>query len=66
MPAVLNASNEVAVEAFLKGKIKFYRITEAVISILESMDRAASEHTLDGILDADREARAIARKYLGI
>jgi len=57
LPAVLNASNEVAVEAFLKGQIRFCRITEAVMSIVSLMENVAEEHSLDGILAADKEAR---------
>ena len=57
LPAVLNASNEVAVDAFLKGHIKFYSITESVLEILSRMGSASEERTLDGILAYDNEAR---------
>lgn len=45
MPAVLNAANEVAVELFLKGKIKF-------LTIYEIIERAMERHTpveIDGV-----------------
>ena len=57
LPAVLNASNEIAVAEFLCGKIPFYTITEAVCSVVSEMECAASIHDLDGILHCDRQAR---------
>jgi 1-deoxy-D-xylulose-5-phosphate reductoisomerase len=59
LPAVLNAANEVAVEAFLAGQIAFpaiWRIVEG------AMDACAHEaHPgLDGLIAADREARVHA------
>ena len=46
LPAVLNAANEVAVEKFLKGQIKFPQITESVTSVIEKMDNAHMLHSL--------------------
>ncbi len=66
LPAVLNAANEVAVAEFLAGKIGFYTITESVLSVVNKMQNAADVHTLDGIIDCDRQARALARIELGI
>jgi len=57
-PAVLSAANEVAVDAFVRGRIAFGRIPEIIEA---AMDRAAShEATLEGVRNADREARNIA------
>jgi 1-deoxy-D-xylulose-5-phosphate reductoisomerase len=64
LPAVLNAANEIAVEKFLKGEIKFPQITKAVTKVIEKMDTAQSLHSLDDILAADREARAKALEIL--
>lgn len=64
--AVLNAANEVAVAAYLGEKIRFGQISECICHTLKEMPWAGEIHDLEGILDADREARAIARKYLGI
>ena len=61
MPAVLNAANEIAVEAFLSGKINFGKISETVISATEKLSSLSGENTLEGILKADSEARAVAR-----
>lgn len=58
-PTVLNAANEVAVEQFLAGAIRFLDIAKIVAATL---DRAGdgSELDLGAILDADRQAREIA------
>ena len=58
LPAVLNAANEVAVAEFLKGKIPFYAIAESVCETVAAMEEKANVHDLEGILTADREARA--------
>lgn len=57
LPAVLNAANEVAVDAFLNKKIGFYDITESVCETVKVLSDAKSVHSLDGILDYDRTAR---------
>ncbi len=64
VPAVLNAANEIAVDAFLHDKISFAAITESVLSVVMEMADAANVHTLDGILACDREARARTRSLL--
>lgn len=66
LPAVLNASNEVAVGAFLKNKIQFYSITEAVSEVMERLASASSVKTLDGILLMDKEARELTREFLRV
>ena len=64
LPAVLNAANEIAVDGFLKERIPFYRISEAVCETVEKLDNARYERTLDGILAYDIEARALAKRIL--
>ncbi|WP_439682632.1 1-deoxy-D-xylulose-5-phosphate reductoisomerase [Cupriavidus oxalaticus] len=59
-PTVLNAANEVAVEAFLGGKVRFTDIARLVAQVLQAAPAGAAE-TLDAILDADRMAREAAR-----
>ncbi len=56
LPAVLNAANEIAVEAYVNGRITFTQITEIV---QRTMDRhqPASHPTLEQILEADAWAR---------
>ena len=64
LPAVLNASNEVAVSAFLNNKIQFYSIIESVNQTMERLSYASNEKTLEGILAMDREARAVTKEFL--
>ncbi|WP_455282081.1 1-deoxy-D-xylulose-5-phosphate reductoisomerase [Cupriavidus necator] len=59
-PAVLNAANEVAVEAFLGGKVRFTDIAGIVRQVLEAAPQGAAD-TLEAVLDADRLAREAAR-----
>lgn len=66
MPAVLNAANEIAVNAFLNGKIPFYKITESVCNVADDMTYAKNAHTLEEILNCDREAREKTKRYLCI
>jgi 1-deoxy-D-xylulose-5-phosphate reductoisomerase len=62
-PAAFNAANEVAVAAFLAGRIPFGRIAEVIDVVLESLnDRPAN--TLDAVLSADRWARRRATQVL--
>jgi len=61
LPAVLNAANEVAVEAFVKGKINFPQITETVRRVMDA-HKVASHPTLEQIFKADAWARAEAAK----
>ena len=58
-PAVLNAANEVAVAAFLEGRIAFMDIPAAVDRALQSVPAVPAE-SLDAVLEADAMARAAA------
>ena len=58
-PAVLNAANEVAVAAFLEGRIAFMDIPAAVDRALQSVP-AVPAKSLDAVLEADAMARAAA------
>ena len=62
-PAVLNASNEVAVDAFLKGKIKFTQIPEIIKKALEKHN-PVSEPELEDIFKADAETRGFVNEIL--
>jgi 1-deoxy-D-xylulose-5-phosphate reductoisomerase len=62
MPAVLNAANEIAVEAFCNRKISFLCITETVRRTMEA--HSTGHHpSLDEILEADTWARSTAREH---
>ena len=63
-PAVLNAANEVAVEGFLGGSLGFLKIAEIVERVLDAMVGRTVD-SLEDVLAVDREAREIARKYVG-
>jgi 1-deoxy-D-xylulose-5-phosphate reductoisomerase len=63
LPAVLNAANEIAVEAFLKGQIPFPRIWKTVASTMQQTENLASP-SLDDIIRADALAREAAQEAL--
>ena len=60
-PAVLNAANEVAVAAFLKGVIGWSAIAETIREVLEDHD-GTTPNSVDVVIDADRRARERARR----
>jgi 1-deoxy-D-xylulose-5-phosphate reductoisomerase len=62
-PAALNAANEVAVAAFLAGRLRFTAIAETVEETLGAVDGAPARD-LDDLLAADAEARALAERAL--
>ena len=62
--AVLNAANEVAVEAFLQGQIRFTDIPVVVESALDGVPPSPAE-ALDSILRADQLARIFAASVIG-
>ena len=59
-PAVLSAADEVAVDAFLKEKIKFTDIPKLIYTVLKLAPRTEGDATLNQALDADRWARQVA------
>ncbi|HSZ04321.1 MAG TPA: 1-deoxy-D-xylulose-5-phosphate reductoisomerase [Solirubrobacteraceae bacterium] len=58
-PCVLNAANEIAVHAFLEGRLRFVEIPEVIERTLSEL---ASEPVLsfESLYEADRQARAVA------
>ena len=58
-PAVFNAANEVAVEAFLGGRIRFGRIAAVIEETLERQETEPAG-SLEAVQQADRAARAVA------
>ena len=59
-PAILNASNEIAVEAFLNEQIGFMDIPAVSDFVLNEIANSSAD-TLDMILDIDRQARQSAQ-----
>lgn len=64
LPAVLNAANETAVDAFLENKIKFNQIPVIVDKIM-NQHMVIANPDLEGILQADHWARNSAEKAIG-
>ena len=62
-PAWLSAANEVAVDAFLSGRIRWSRIAEVCDATLQRFERS-SDRTVDDIIAADARARQVATEVL--
>lgn len=62
-PVALNTANEVAVEMFLKRRIKFSDIADVVAEIVENHKKRKIE-SLDDIFEVDRETRQQTRNLL--
>jgi 1-deoxy-D-xylulose-5-phosphate reductoisomerase len=60
-PAAFNAANEVAVQLFLEGRIRFGRIAEIIERVLARHD-AQDATSLDAVLAADAMARRLAQE----
>ncbi len=63
-PAVLSAADEIAVEAFLNGQIKFTEIAKLVYTVLKAAPQTPGHATLNQALEADRWAREMAQEAL--
>jgi 1-deoxy-D-xylulose-5-phosphate reductoisomerase len=63
-PCVLNAANEVAVHAFLGGRLGFMGIPAVIEQTLDRVP-AARVHAFDSLYEADAEARAVASGLVG-
>jgi 1-deoxy-D-xylulose-5-phosphate reductoisomerase len=63
-PCILNAANEIAVHAFLTGRIGFTRIPEVIAATLGSVE-AQPLAEFEVLFAADREAREKARGLVG-
>ena len=67
VPAVLNAANEVAVDAFLKEKLSFAGVFDTVSQTVEALrNEAVMMAGLDERLDAARRARAYAKDLISL
>ncbi|WP_404413728.1 1-deoxy-D-xylulose-5-phosphate reductoisomerase [Vreelandella aquamarina] len=62
-PAILNAANEVAVQAFLEEGLGFISIGDIVASVLDQAP-IGNVDSLETVLDADRHARQLAQQYI--
>ncbi len=59
LPAAMNAAREVAVDAFLRGRIGFLEIPDIIDKVMSS-HRVRAADSVEAVLEADREARAVA------
>jgi 1-deoxy-D-xylulose-5-phosphate reductoisomerase len=57
-PCAFNAANEVAVQAFLEGRIRFLDIDSAVADVLARVDGAPARD-VEELVEADRKAREL-------
>jgi len=64
LPAILNASNEEVVAAFLNKKIRFCDIADIVCKTVDSFGFAKAEHGLDEILGLATESRKVAQSII--
>jgi 1-deoxy-D-xylulose-5-phosphate reductoisomerase len=62
-PAVLNAANEVAVAAFLEGRLGFLGIPQVIEGVFDRHEQRPAQ-TLGAVLEADRWAREMAENML--
>lgn len=62
-PALLNAANEVAVSAFLQGRLRFLAIPTLVEHVLDTLP-AADAASLSVLRDADARARSVATQAI--
>jgi 1-deoxy-D-xylulose-5-phosphate reductoisomerase len=66
LPTILNAANEIAVEAYMAGRIGFYDISEMVGRVCSTFSgrSIAAPATVADALAIDEEARGAARQFL--
>jgi len=64
MPAVMNAANEIAVDGFLEGRLKFWRIPTVIEKTMLSFNGRIRDASLSDIIDADIAAREKAREVI--
>ena len=62
-PTILNAANEIAVAAFLSGKLPYLRIAQVVEATLNHLESKQAQ-SIEDVLESDRKAREVATTYL--
>ncbi|WP_300758504.1 1-deoxy-D-xylulose-5-phosphate reductoisomerase [Janthinobacterium sp.] len=63
-PALLNAANEVAVQAFLDLQIGFRQIDRVIAHVIETVPHGAAS-SIEAVIEQDRVARMAAHAYIG-
>jgi 1-deoxy-D-xylulose-5-phosphate reductoisomerase len=64
-PCILNAANEIAVHAFLEGRLSFPGIAAVIEATLQEVP-AEAVRAFDSLYEADREARAAAAEHVAV
>lgn len=64
VPAMMNAANEVLVDRFLKGNLKFTDIPKYVEKVMAKAPDVTGRLSLDQVLEADAEARRMTVDFL--
>lgn len=62
-PAWLSAANEVAVDAFLAGRLRWNQIADICVAVLDEHDGAVPD-TVSDVIDADATARRLAEQII--
>ena len=63
LPCIMNAADEVAVDAFLKGRLRFDEITQVVKKTMDTLSDSAVEGPQD-IIKLDRKSRETAEAFI--
>lgn len=63
MPCIINAANEIVVDAFLKDKIGFLQMSEVIEECMQKMTFIA-QPTLDNYLETDKQTRIFASEIV--
>ena len=63
LPCAFNAANEVAVNAFLRGRIKFLQIYEVIEEVM-TRRKVLQQPTLEDLLAEDKATRSLAAKFI--
>jgi 1-deoxy-D-xylulose-5-phosphate reductoisomerase len=64
-PCILNAANEIAVHAFLEGRLSFLGIAAVIDATLQEVP-AEPVRAFESLYEADREARAAAAEHVAV
>ncbi len=63
MPCVLNAANEIAVDAFLKDQIGFLNMSDLIANCMQKINFVANP-SLEDYIETDKQTREIAKKLI--
>ena len=64
LPCVLNAADEIAVEAFLNNRLQFSAIPRLIEEVMRQMSSYGAISSMDDVLEGDGEARRRAAEVV--